>query len=128
MADYGLALQTAIFNALSAALSVTVYDDVPANAQMPYVVIDNQFAQDASPLVEVRSEFFVYLTVWSKQAGQHQVLAVMADIFDALDRQKPTLTAGRVVDMRVIRRESGRDADDKTYMGMVTVRAIVEHT
>ena len=127
MTDPGWALQKAVYGALSAALSVPVYDDVPEGAAYPYVTLSSQAARPDDPLDSRRDERFVYLTVWSSYRGQREVLEIMGQIDGALHRARPALETGRTVRAYVVRKVTSRDLPDGTYSGNVTVRVIVEH-
>lgn len=127
MTDYQFPLQQALFSALSAALSCSVYDDVEAGADLPYCQIDAQAAAPFDALVETGAETFFYLSFWSSYEGQMEVLSLMAEAYTALHRQKLTLSVGTFVDMRVTAQATVRDTDEKTYTGKMTVKVMVRH-
>jgi len=85
-------IQEAIFNALTAGLSVPVYDDVPQNATatdagFPYVVIgDDTFSEGST---DAEGGFFVTSTihVWSRYSGFLEAKQLQANIYDLLNRQ-----------------------------------------
>lgn len=127
MSDTGLALQKAIFTALTAALSVSVYDHVPDGAEMPYVVLDSQQARPNEPLSSRRDEVMVYLTVWTKYRGQAQALGILNTIYDTLHQARLPMEAGRLVRSYVVRKWTEPDLSEEIHKGKATVRAIVEH-
>ena len=127
MADPGWAVQTAVYGLLSAGLSCPVYDHVPEDSAYPYVVIDRTVVGTDDTFSTRRDERFVTLSVWSQYRGQKEVVDIIAEIDTALHNQRPTLTNGRVVQMRIDRRDTNREPDGLTYMGQVSVRIVTEH-
>lgn len=122
MADAGFSVQKAVYAALDAALSCSVYDHVPQGAAYPYVVIDSQLQVDADGIGARAEDRSVYLSIWSTYKGQKEVLDIVADIRAALHRTRPTLDSGTAVWMTVARATTQRDADGETFQGLVTVR------
>lgn len=127
MADPTVAVHKAIYTALSADLTIPVYDHVPQKASYPYVEILRHVSTQRDSLVAQKDEIVTYLTVWSDYKGQKQVLTVMEEIYNSLHRKKLTLDAGEMVRMMIQTRDTTRDVDDSTFMGNVTVSSIVEH-
>lgn len=121
----GWELQKAVFAALDAALAADVYDNVPHKAEMPYVVIDNQLAVDTQAVNRARETVTLYLSVYTRGAGQKEALEIMADIKATLHNQKLALDSGTLESMFVLREGTGRDIDDSIFTGQVTVRAII---
>lgn len=121
----GWELQKAVFAALDAALAADVYDNVPTKAEMPYVVIDNQLAVDTQAVNRARETVTLYLSVYTRGAGQKEALEIMADIKATLHNQKLVLDSGTLESMFVLREGTGRDIDDSIFTGQVTVRAII---
>jgi hypothetical protein len=127
VADPGVAVQKAVFEALDAALSCPVYDRVPQGAAYPYVTLSGQMATPDDPLNSRRDERFVYLNVWSQYAGQKEVLDIMATIDAILHRARLSMDSGRMVRAYVTRKMTNREPDNETYQGAVTVRILTEH-
>lgn len=127
MADPALPLQTWIYDTLDSALSCEVYDSVPQNAAYPYVVMESQIASEFDSQSTRRDDTLFYLSVWSIQAGQHEVLSIMGQIDDALHDKRPALSAGRAVIIRVRNKRTVRDIDGRTFQGQVVLRCVVEH-
>lgn len=118
------AVQTALYQTLSAALSVPVYDD-PEGGACPYVTIDAVEAREQDFLVDRLTRHLAYLTVWSTYAGKREVLQIAAAIHAALHREVLTLDAGEFVAMRIVDQRVIRDIDELTYMGNLTVELLV---
>lgn len=127
MADPTLALQKALLAALDTGLSCEVYDAVPQDAAYPYVTLDTTAVDNDDYLRGRRDLRFVYLTVWSQQRGQQEVMEIMADIDTALHEKPLTLDTGRVISVRVDRKRTNREPDNETFMGQVTLRVWTRH-
>lgn len=130
MADPSVALQLALVDRLEASLaslSCPVYDGAPLNAQMPYVSIDNEITNAADFLASRLDERLLYLSVWSDAKGQLEVKRIMAAIDEALHEQPLSISPGRVVSVRVLRKQSNREPDGVTYQGAVTLRIYTQH-
>lgn len=128
MADPSFALQVALLDRLKEeVVSCKTYDHVPMNAPLPYVAIGLEISNNNDPLAGRREIRLLYLTVWSDFEGQEEVKRIMAEIDAALHERPMPLTTGRVVSMRVIRKQSTPEPDCITYQGSVTVRIITQH-
>ena len=128
MSDPGLALQKALFQKLSASITVPVFDDVPEHTPYPYVTLDYEVADNTSPVSgRKRENRLFYLSVWSNYPGQAEVKRINAEIAKALDEMPLPLDTGYAVSVRVVRTETNREPDGKTYMGSVTLRIITQH-
>ncbi|WP_395599545.1 DUF3168 domain-containing protein [Pseudomonas sp. A1437] len=127
MADPSFALQVALFDRLELEVSCPVYDSVPMNADFPYVSLDYEISTNNDPLASRRDIRFFYLSVWSDFKGQEEVKRLMAEI-DAATHERPLpLTTGRVVSIRVERKQTNREPDGVTFMGSVTLRIVTQH-
>jgi hypothetical protein len=120
------ALHKAIYDALTSALSCPIYDAVPQGSAYPYVVIDSHLARNQDALNKLRDRETVYLSVWSDYMGQKEVLDLMAAIKTALHNTKPALESGACAILRVIRDTTSRDIGGETYIGNVTLEAVIE--
>ncbi|KRW62337.1 DUF3168 domain-containing protein [Pseudomonas sp. TTU2014-080ASC] len=125
MTDPGVALQKALYQRLSAELSVPVYDAVPMDTPYPYVTIDREVNTNTSPISgRRRKQRLIYLSVWSDYQGQAEVKRLLGEIESALDERRLPLEHGRAVSVRVIASDVNREPDGRTYMGSATVRVI----
>lgn len=128
MSDPGIALQKAIYEKLSASLSAPVFDDVPDDTPFPYVTLDYEVTDNTTPISgRKRENRLFYLSVWSDYQGQAEVKRINGEIADALDDVALPLSTGTAVSVRVLRTETNREPDGKTYMGSVTLRIITQH-
>lgn len=128
MSDPSLALQAALYQRLTEALTVPVFDSVPAGTPYPYVTLDYEVSDNDSPISgRKRDNRLFYLSVWSDYLGQAEVKRINSSIAEALDEQPLAISTGHVVSIRVIRAETNREPDGKTFMGSVTLRIITQH-
>lgn len=128
MSNPGLALQKALFEKLSASLSAPVFDAVPEGTPYPYVTLDYEVTDNTTPVSgRKRENRLFYLSVWSSYQGQAEVKRINGEIADALDEVALPLGTGTAVSVRVVRTETNREPDGKTYMGSVTLRIITQH-
>lgn len=128
MSDPGLALQQAIYQRLTAELTVPVYDAVPMGAQYPYVTIDSEQLVNASPISGRKRETrLLFFSVWSDYQGQAEVKGLNGEIYAALNERPLPLTEGRAVAVRVLNMSTNREPDGRTYQGGVTVSVITTH-
>ncbi|ETF08005.1 DUF3168 domain-containing protein [Pseudomonas moraviensis] len=127
MADPSFALQVALFDRLTAEVSCPIYDSVPMDAPFPYVSLDYEISSNDDPLASRRDIRLFYLSVWSDFKGQEEVKRLMAEIDAAIHERPLPLTTGRVVSIRVDRKQTNREPDGVTFMGSVTLRIITQH-
>jgi hypothetical protein len=127
MADPSFCLQVALFARLEDELSCAVFDGAPMNQPKPYVSIDSEVSVNSDILNKRRDTRLFYLSVWSDFKGQEEVKGIMAEIDAALHQRPLPLTTGRVISIRVERKQAQRDTDGETYQGSVTLRILTEH-
>jgi hypothetical protein len=127
MADPSFALQVALFARLESELSCPVFDGAPMNEAKPYVSIDSEISTNVDTLSKRRDLRFFYLSVWSDFKGQEEIKRLMSEIDTALHERPLPLDAGRVISIRVDRKQAQREPDGETYQGSVTLRILTEH-
>lgn len=126
--EIGAALQAALYQRLTAELTVPVYDHVPQGTAYPYVTLDRALSKNITPLQgRERSLRLVYLTVWSQYSGQAEVQRILGELYRALNERPLPLTVGRVVSARVEQLDTSREPDGVTYQGAATLRVITTH-
>lgn len=86
-------LQKAIYTALSDALSEDVYDHLPQDAVMPFVVIGNQFASDWSTNTTTGDRIRIRIHVFSEYDGKKELLQLMSEVKAELHQQRFDLSA-----------------------------------
>tara|TARA_Y100001951_G_scaffold103734_1_gene113275 strand:+ start:12299 stop:12685 length:387 start_codon:yes stop_codon:yes gene_type:complete len=128
VSDPGFALQQAIYQRLTAELSVPVFDAVPMDTPYPYVTLDSEHSVNATPISgRQRETRLLYLSVWSDYQGQAEVKRILGELHAALNERPLPLAIGRAVSVRVQTARSNREPDGRTYMGSMTVRVITTH-
>ena len=127
MTDTSWALWVAVYDRLTADLSVPVYDSVPEGSTYPYVTMDSEDLQEMDALSKTRDDRYLSLVVWSNFNGSSEVRKIIDSIQDALHRAPLTLASGRVIAAYVTRRRVAKDSDGKSFMGNVTVRVWTEN-
>jgi hypothetical protein len=129
MADAGVAIQKAIYTALNGNIGsgVGVYNFTPQNTPYPYVVISGSEIISDDYFTERKTECFFYISVWSQEKGNKQVMDIISAIDTALHRKKLSLEFGAMIDCIVKRKSNNLDADGVTYMGNLTIHIMVEY-
>lgn len=133
MSDPAWAYQQALFTALNGQLTkvdggaLPVFSSVPEKTPKPYLVFDHREIAPSDPLARRRDEVFVYLSVWSANAGEREVLHVLSQVDALLHQKQLPLSTGRVVRVYVTRRYTQRHEDGVTWAGYITLKALIEH-
>jgi hypothetical protein len=134
MLDPSLPLQTAIFQALTAAgvlpdvVAGRVYDEAPQNALTPYVSLgDCQVLPDKSGCID-GSICYPIIDVWSTYKGYSEAKTIAAAILAKLDDQPENLSlAGFSVTVFEIHNYMPlRDPDGVSRRVSMTFRALVQ--
>jgi len=104
-----------------------VYDAVPQQAIIPYIVIGDGQAEEV-PQVQTRlSECTMALHVWTAGGGRKAALTILNRLHGLLHHGALTFTGFTLLAMRCMRAETQVDADHDRIYGMVelglTVRA-----
>ena len=121
-----IAVQTALYDALSAALDCPVYDAVPVGATMPYVVFASHQVLDADYVTGSHERILFYLSVYSDYAGSIEVQGILGAIKAALHQKRLALAEGVMEGMAVTRSTASPDIADDTFMGSCTVDVRVQ--
>ncbi|KUO65534.1 MAG: hypothetical protein APF80_13215 [Alphaproteobacteria bacterium BRH_c36] len=133
MTSANWALQKAIFTTLSGAAPLTaligadrIYDDVPGDAEFPYVTFGQSQLRDWSTGSDGGHEHVFTLNVWSRENGRREVTEAMGLLEAALHDAELTLDGHRLINLRHEFSESRREADGETYRGIIRYRAVTE--
>jgi len=106
-----LALQKAIYDRLSQALTCTIYDSVPQGAAMPYVTIGEDTAIDWSTKLENGQEVTHTLHIWSDYEGAKEVKQITDEVVQAITFQPLELEGFYMVIAMLDMTEVIRDPD-----------------
>jgi hypothetical protein len=128
----GWALQQAVYAALLADAGVAalagtrVFDDVPGDAAMPYVVIGEDRESDWSTATESGSEHILSLHVWSRASGHKEAKLLCDAVRAALDGAALAVSGATLIDIRYQATQYSRESDGRTIRAALTFRAILE--
>lgn len=125
-----VAIQEAIFNALSAAYlpvtdNVIQADDSGDNTAFPYVVIGEDSLVEFGDDTMTGADAEVVIHVWSRHAGRKEVKELQAQIFDALHQQEIVLAGYQQVLLLWESSDSFLDVDGKTRQGISRFRYVI---
>jgi len=112
-------IKTAVYAKLIAALSVTVYNGAPLNADLPYVDIDEYIADDWSTKTSTGTRSELRIHVWHE--NRDICATIMGQIRTALDRVNLTLTGETFVEGQYKSSQSMTDHDGKARHGWVDI-------
>src|SRR3954462_7913109 len=109
------AIQTAIFEALTAALApVPVLDLAGPNQPYPYLTIGEFIGAPADTLNEQGVDHELTVHVWSRQPGMQECAELMEVAKNALDRHRLIIEGFQWVDTVWTQAQTMRDPDGKT--------------
>ena len=127
MSDPSIAVQTGLYQLLTAGLSCPGYDAVPADSAFPYVTIDYEVSANRDFLASRLDERFLYLSVWSQYPGQAAVKRLMGEIDAAVHGKSLPLASGQSTRISVRRKSTNREPDGRTYQGQVVLQVLTQH-
>lgn len=128
----GWALQQAVYAALLADSGVAalagarIYDDVPGDAAMPYVVIGEDQESDWSTATETGSQHMLSIHVWSRAAGHKEAKLLCDAVRAVLDGAALAVSGTTLIDLRYQATQYARQSDGRTIRAALTFRAILE--
>lgn len=127
-----LALQAALFAALKedAALAALtggrIHDAAPQGTALPHVVLADLASVDASDSGADGAEHFATFLVWSRSGGRREALEILGAMTACLDGMAMPLAGHHLVALSVERTETRREADGRTWRGLMQLRAVTE--
>ena len=87
------ALQTGLFNLLSAGQTTTVYDDVPEEAVMPYITIGAFTCKRVGDKTSDIWDASMQIHIWSDHNGKAEVNAIANDVTTVISSAEMDLSA-----------------------------------
>jgi hypothetical protein len=127
------ALRAAIHNALKndsplAAMlgGGKVYDEPPREASLPYVTLGEAVVSDRSTSTEAGDEHALTLHVWSRQGGHREAHMISGAVLQALADAPLAPEGQHLANLRFVVADIRREADGRTYHGIVRLRAVTE--
>jgi hypothetical protein len=103
-----------------------VYDEVPRGAAFPYVTLGDAEVSDWSTGSSTGQEHRLTLHVWSRQGGQAEAHIIAGEIIAALEDVPLDPAGHRLVNLRFATADIRREADGRTWHGLVRFRAVTE--
>jgi hypothetical protein len=89
--DHSVAVHKALYAALDGNISAPVFDGPRPDGTFPYVVInDSRMVPDDTKVVKC-GIYRVSIDVWSRDAGQNQAKAILAEIYGILHAVDATI-------------------------------------
>ena len=131
MTSAALALQTAIYTALTGDAALTalvdaVYDHVPADAALPYVQIGDGSISPFTATGLDGEEHQLTCHVWTQAHGLSQAKQIMAALRDVLDGAELTVASAHLVLLTFTFADTLRDPEGGTQHGVLQFRALTQ--
>jgi hypothetical protein len=128
-----VSLRAAIHGALVADTPLTallggekIYDEPPRDAALPYVTLGEDVVADGSTATEQGDEHTLTLHVWSRQGGHREAHLIAGAVLEALSEAPLSPDGHHLANLRFIVADIRREADGRTYHGIVRLRALTE--
>jgi hypothetical protein len=128
-----VSLRAAIRNALIADAPLAsllggakIYDEPPREAALPYVTLGEDVIADRSTATEAGDEHALTLHVWSRQAGHKEAHVIAGAVLAALVDAPLALDGHHLANLRFLVADVRREADGRTYHGIIRLRAVTE--
>lgn len=127
------ALHQAVYDALISNIVIKtelgdpprVYDDVPAGAAFPYLIVGEGQARPLSG-VDGAFEHDFTIAIVSRHAGRAEVRRLIDALYDALHETAFPVSGHRLVGIRFVFADAIRRGDNDLYRGAVKFRAVTE--
>jgi len=103
-----------------------IYDEPPRDAALPYVTLGEDIIADGSTATEAGEEHALTLHVWSRQGGHKEAHLIAGALLEALADAPLALDGHHLANLRFIVADVRREADGRTYHGIVRLRALTE--
>ncbi|MGQ4272462.1 DUF3168 domain-containing protein [Terrihabitans sp. B22-R8] len=103
-----------------------VYDEVPAGASLPYVVLTDMESRGAGGSFEEGQEHRFSLNVWSQEAGMAQALSAANQLVTTLDGADLPLDGHQLSNLRWLATEAKRASDGRRRFAALRFRAVTE--
>lgn len=103
-----------------------IHDHPPPGLRFPYVTFGNATVDDWSAAEEEGFEILLTMHGWSRETGARQVLAIADRLRQLLHRAPPAADGFRLVDLLLVRCETGYEADAAVHHAALDFRALME--
>lgn len=133
MIEAGLSLQIACQQRLLGDTTIIqrlgnnrIFDVVPRHQTMPYVTIRVERAADWSTSTETGASYVIVARIWSDYEGRREVDQIGDAVETALLQAPLNLTNYRVINLRMQTAQTGQEPDGRSFLSVLTFRAVVE--
>lgn len=103
-----------------------VFDEAPRAAEFPYVTLGDAQVADWSTGTSTGQEHSLVLHIWSRQGGQAEAHVIAGEVIAALEDMPLDPAGHRLVNLRFATADIRREADGRTWHGLVRFRAVTE--
>jgi len=103
-----------------------IFDEVPASASAPYIVLTDIESREAGSSVDDGQEHRFTLNVWSREGGLGEALNAAARVASSLDGADLELTGHRLANLRWLATDARRASDDRHRLASLRFRALTE--
>ncbi|MDB5569073.1 MAG: hypothetical protein JWN93_256 [Hyphomicrobiales bacterium] len=103
-----------------------IHDEAPRAAATPYVTFTQAQMRDWSTMTDRGAEHVLNLDVWSSRPGAHEALEIAALVAAALDDAPLALDGHRLVSLRCLDTQTGRENANRFVRARLRFRAVTE--
>ncbi len=103
-----------------------IYDEAPRAAPTPYVTFTLSQTRDWSTMTDRGAEHFLSLDVWSSRPGAYEALEIAALVAAALDDAALSLDGHRLISLRCLDTQTGRENANRFVRARLRLRAVTE--
>jgi Protein of unknown function (DUF3168) len=103
-----------------------VYDEAPRAAPTPYITFTQAQMRDWSTMTDRGAEHFILLDVWSSRPGAFEALEIAALVASALDDAPLILDEHRLIQLRCLDTQTGRENANRFVRARLRMRAVTE--
>jgi hypothetical protein len=103
-----------------------IYDEPPREAALPYVTLGEAVVSDRSTATEAGDEHALTLHIWSRQGGHREAHLISGALLHALIDAPLAPEGQHLANLRFVAADIRREADGRTYHGIVRLRAVTE--
>ena len=107
---------------------VQIFDDVPEDATMPYIVLGDDVATDDSDDLDTAEVHIVTFHCFSAERSRQEVKLMLKSIYQALNRSDINLPEGQAVDIQFVQSATAIENEDGlTRTGSISFRVHIKN-
>ena len=119
-------VQSNIFTALDAALSIPVYDVAPQDSSFPYVTIGESLLSDNDTDTTINNLVSYTINVWSREYGFKETKTIQGEVKDALHLVTFSETGFSFTENYFLSSQSFTDQDGITRHGVQEFKLTIQ--